>query len=303
MYAYGPTGLFWRRGILDSPGSRWYCPGVTGSVNLLADATPTVTDRNNYDAFGNMHFAQGSTANPYRYVGTLGYYRHDATATPSPPQYGRAQDRLMLLGARWYDPVIGRFLTQDPIGYLAGPNLYSYVWNNPLTWADPAGLWGGAIHYGRRRGTVAWARHLGVPYAIATAMGRADRDTDRDKKHFPLYEYHLRRPVGPDLRPQKAEMHFQRAVEAAKRNDCRAVWENLGHGLHALQDIEAHGDSWRERWWYDNPGYDMQGKPDPKQGRVTATERVTKKYLQRALDDNCIRRCLPEAAAEAKKQK
>jgi len=40
---------------------------------------------------------------------------------------------------RHYDPEIGRFISQDPIGLSGGLNLYKYV-NNPLRWMDPLGL-------------------------------------------------------------------------------------------------------------------------------------------------------------------
>ncbi|NBT35423.1 MAG: RHS repeat protein [Betaproteobacteria bacterium] len=42
---------------------------------------------------------------------------------------------------RWYLPTIGRWATEDPIGFAAGdPNLGRYVTNGPLTSADPTGL-------------------------------------------------------------------------------------------------------------------------------------------------------------------
>jgi RHS repeat-associated protein len=34
--------------------------------------------------------------------------------------------------ARYYDPKIGRFVSQDPIGFLGGNNFYAYVENNPV---------------------------------------------------------------------------------------------------------------------------------------------------------------------------
>src|SRR5208337_5464708 len=42
--------------------------------------------------------------------------------------------------ARYYDPTIGRFLSEDPIGFQGGINVYRYVRNNPLLLIDPMGL-------------------------------------------------------------------------------------------------------------------------------------------------------------------
>ncbi len=41
--------------------------------------------------------------------------------------------------ARYYDPEIGRFLSEDPLGFGAGINFYAYVENNPVNFNDPSG--------------------------------------------------------------------------------------------------------------------------------------------------------------------
>ena len=43
--------------------------------------------------------------------------------------------------ARAYDPIAGRFLQTDPIGYKDGPDWYLYVHDDPLNHADPTGDW------------------------------------------------------------------------------------------------------------------------------------------------------------------
>jgi RHS repeat-associated protein len=96
------------------------------------DPTPAVTDCTittvksgaiistvDYDAFGN-----GGSVMGYGFTGR-----------EFDPETG-----LLYYRARYYDPKVGRFLSPDPVGYLAGPNLYSYVENDPVNLVDPYGL-------------------------------------------------------------------------------------------------------------------------------------------------------------------
>jgi len=50
------------------------------------------------------------------------------------------ESSLVLFGLRFYDPTTGRWISQDPAGYIDGPNLYAYLHNNPLNHLDRFGL-------------------------------------------------------------------------------------------------------------------------------------------------------------------
>jgi RHS repeat-associated protein len=61
---------------------------------------------------------------------------------------GRRQDvdtGLVYMGARFYDPVIGRFISKDPVGFeeknVHSFNRYAYANNNPFAYKDPNGAW------------------------------------------------------------------------------------------------------------------------------------------------------------------
>ncbi len=83
-----------------------------------------------------------------------------ADAAQSPFLYtGRWFDRdtgLQNNTNRWYDPAIGRWLSEDPISFAASDaNLYRYVGNGPTDWIDPRGLAAGT----------AWGAGRSNPYA------------------------------------------------------------------------------------------------------------------------------------------
>lgn len=50
-------------------------------------------------------------------------------------------DNLYHYRARFYNLTLGRFISEDAIGFAGlDVNLYRYVWNNPLSFMDPLGL-------------------------------------------------------------------------------------------------------------------------------------------------------------------
>ncbi|WP_205761326.1 RHS repeat-associated core domain-containing protein [Longimicrobium terrae] len=51
-----------------------------------------------------------------------------------------AGSRLYYLRARWYDPDLGRFVSEDPIGLAGGINPYAYIGSSPTNGTDPSGL-------------------------------------------------------------------------------------------------------------------------------------------------------------------
>jgi RHS repeat-associated protein len=56
-----------------------------------------------------------------------------------------ADTGLSYMGARYYDPAMGRFMGIDPVGILEGNlhsfNRYAYANNNPYRYIDPNGMW------------------------------------------------------------------------------------------------------------------------------------------------------------------
>src|SRR5262249_43566221 len=86
-----------------------------------------VTDNYIYQAFGSIKSSSGSSVNPFRYVGRLGYYLNSDLS-----QY--------LLRARHYDPATARFHSRDPLGFARDTNLYRAVKNNPIGTVDPDGM-------------------------------------------------------------------------------------------------------------------------------------------------------------------
>jgi len=116
----------------ENPVADYYYFDGLGSTVMMTQGLSTITDRYDYDAWGNEYPIMVSTAdNPYRYVGQLGYYTHwmDSSLTD-----------LLHLGVRFYEPGVGRFSQRDPAAN--GVNWYAYVNDVPTFAVDPTGLVG-----------------------------------------------------------------------------------------------------------------------------------------------------------------
>ncbi|WP_438433975.1 S8 family serine peptidase [Gorillibacterium sp. sgz500922] len=124
-YLYGAEGL----SMMQTAGgaSYYYLKNGHGDVTALTNSGGTVVNKYAYDLWGNPQTTQETVANPFRYSG----------------EYWDASTNLQYLRARWYDPSMGRFLSEDTYeGQIDNPlslNLYTYVENNPLTRIDPSG--------------------------------------------------------------------------------------------------------------------------------------------------------------------
>lgn len=109
-----------------SEGTSWYLAGKQGSVRDIVDAGGQLVAHIDYDAFGAIQ-NHSNLAIGDRFAFT-----------------GREVDNavgLYYYRARHYDPQLGRFLSQDPLGFAANDtNLYRYVNNSPTNLTDPTGL-------------------------------------------------------------------------------------------------------------------------------------------------------------------
>jgi RHS repeat-associated protein len=94
-----------------------------GSVVKVTSSTGTVTLTRQYDAWGNLQV--GSGVSGYAFTG----------------REWDSETGLYYYRARYYDAQVGRFNSEDPIGFHGGVNYYNYVGNGPVRFIDPLGLY------------------------------------------------------------------------------------------------------------------------------------------------------------------
>jgi RHS repeat-associated protein len=102
----------------------YYGSDVQGSVLAMFNSVNTVVNTYGYLPFGETQTATETVANRLRFAG----------------RELEGQTGLYYNNARWYDPQLHRFISEDPIGIAGGLNLYAYTGNDPVNASDPSGL-------------------------------------------------------------------------------------------------------------------------------------------------------------------
>ncbi len=121
-YFDGP-GIDQHLGTRSSSGVQaFFASDHLGSVTDVTTRPGAITLMRQYDPWGNL--VSGASTNGYAFTG----------------REWDAEIGLYYYRARYYDPKIGRFISEDPIKFAGGVNFFSYVHNNAVNKTDPSGL-------------------------------------------------------------------------------------------------------------------------------------------------------------------
>jgi RHS repeat-associated protein len=116
-----------RQGEQAAGSSRVFATDHLGSVADVTSSSASLVGRYAYDPWGRRVLTGGSN------VTSDAFTRHRWHSAAA----------LFLSLYRAYDPELGIWISEDPVGLREGPNFYRYVEGNPIRYWDPVGL---AIH-------------------------------------------------------------------------------------------------------------------------------------------------------------
>lgn len=102
----------------------YYVAEHPGHVAALANGRGETVNSYEYDPWGRPTSTQQQVAQPLRW----GAREYDG------------ETGLYYVRARYYDPQLQRFISEDPIGLAGGLNPYAFAGNNPVSLRDPSGM-------------------------------------------------------------------------------------------------------------------------------------------------------------------
>lgn len=122
---------------------------VGGNTVAISNAAGLVTDRIDYSPYGTVNRRTGTTDTPFLFGGGGGVLTDP--------------NGLVYMRARYYNPRIGRFINQDPIGFEGGPNWFVYANSNPVMFSDPSGNYSMAYANGLAASYAKYGANMRIP--------------------------------------------------------------------------------------------------------------------------------------------
>lgn len=116
-----------------SPTRYYHAFDATFNVTTATSSSGSPVERYYYPPYGNLRFQDGS----FNLLGTQ-QSQIGNTVTYTGGRYD-AESGLYEFRRRYYHGELGCFISRDPIGYIAGVNVYEYVGDNPMNSVDPLG--------------------------------------------------------------------------------------------------------------------------------------------------------------------
>ena len=199
-----------------------------------------MTAHTGYDAFGNAT----NPAFPTRYQFT-----------------GREFDSfsgLQFSRARFYDPRLGRFISEDPIGFAGGDiNLYGYVGNRPLNRKDPLGLFPSLSFWPFNVHQTITDRSLAgrATQYQRDVLGRANADFDARTQDPTFAPQHAMRRPGQSIQDARREANafvkfkICEARELADRGLNTYAMQALAEAMHTVQDAASPSHTGFQEAW------------------------------------------------------
>jgi RHS repeat-associated protein len=173
-----------------------------------------------------------------------------------PGQYFDVETNLYENGARYYDPAASRYFQSDPIGLRGGVNTYAYVGGNPLSFADPLGLWSTPAHNAIIQTAFP---DLWVLNIEAIEDGSASVDALFNQGSSTAYQHAMRAPTQNPAEAKRLMCKFikdnlQEYKRLMNSHDGRDEWlayQALGRALHPIMDSTSPAHIGWQVW--DNP--------------------------------------------------
>ncbi len=237
-YQNGP-GIDNKLKLANGGTPQYFLQDHLGSTTELTNASGGVTEANSYDSFGNP--SNSSFSSRYQFTG----------------REWDSFSNLQFSRARWYDPTVGRFISEDPIGFNGGDvNLYGYVLNQPTQLVDPLGTfpaWWWPFDYHQQIGARALNGHASQREIESINWANGDFDARTQDLEFANSHAMSRPGQSPETARSLGNALIRNRICLARKYESMGwhtdALHQMGAAIHALQDNESPTHSGFQMAW------------------------------------------------------